>query len=255
MARTASARVTVNVGGLQPPPQAAAAGYTRLAFNEDFNDTSGIDMANSRAPGFKWYRFKPWGFSVLNNQFSVANSICTFNPTTSEGYYTLGSTCGKPGNTFIGFAAEHGAYFEASIRHPVSASSSGWPAWWSMSTDHVWEGVDNNFWEPDFYEKIGSTGQYITATHAWSTPSTQSNRFDDTITHGGDFTVFNSYGMLWVPGNRYAYYLNDTLKSTRTYASNPWLSGGDNKKWPLILGTGAGWTMHVDWVRVWQAPT
>jgi hypothetical protein len=63
---TASARVTVNVArvGLQAPAQAAAAGYTRLVFQEEFDDTSGIDMADTRQPGFNFYRNRPFGYGA-----------------------------------------------------------------------------------------------------------------------------------------------------------------------------------------------
>jgi hypothetical protein len=176
MAGAASARVTVNVGGggLQPPPQAAAQGLTSLVFNEDFNSLSGIDMADSRQAGFNFYRFKPFGFGVLpTSDMSVSNSVLTINQATggNDAGYAMGSTCGIGSNQFVGFTATGGGYFEARIANSATGSGgNGWPAFWSMSDDHLWQSVDVNFWEVDFYEKLGNVDQHVFAVHSWATP-------------------------------------------------------------------------------------
>jgi hypothetical protein len=263
MAGTASARVTVNVGGggLQPPPQAAAQGLTSLVFNEDFNSLSGIDMTDSRVAGFNWYRFRPFGYPVLGtNEFSVSGSVLTISQTGgSFSNNGLGSTCGVGNNQFVGFAAQNGAYFEASIASPASGNNDGCPAFWSTGSDHMWQGINANSWETDFYEKVpvGTTNRYTFGAHDFRTPDIQSNRLDYIVTvpAGFDFNQFHTWGMLWQPGNRWVTYRDDVAVGTFPYSSLPWLSGGDGKAWPIILGTGKAFPMHVDWVRVWQAPT
>jgi beta-glucanase (GH16 family) len=254
MAGAASARVTVNVGGLQPPPQAAAVGYTRLAFNEDFNDTSGIDMADSRAPGFKWYRFKPFGYGVLGTgEFSVSGSVLTLNQTVgSDANYGLGSTCGVG----KGFGITNGAYVEGRIAN-APTGGGGWPAFWSMSNKHLWGTEHTNFWEVDFYEKLGNVDQHVFAVHNWLTNTNHNLNINqhNTMPAGYDFNAFHTYGWLWLPGNRYQVYRDNVLINTFTYSSFPWLANGDDESMPIILGTGSSWPMRVDWVRVWQAPT
>jgi beta-glucanase (GH16 family) len=257
---TASGRVTINVGGggLQAPAQAAAAGYTSLVFEEEFDDTSGIDMSNSRQVGFNFYRFKPFGFGVTPlSELSVANSILTITPTegSSTGYHALQSTCGIGSNQYVGSTFSGGAYFEGRLAHEL-VSSNGWPAFWTMSDDHLWEGVGTNFWEVDFYEKLGTATQYGVAVHDWATSSSTDNDINhhETVPGGHDFADFHTYGLLWLPGDRYVAYLDDVAIKTFLFSTFPWLSGGDDKTWPIIIGSGEGWPLDIDWVRVWQAP-
>jgi beta-glucanase (GH16 family) len=247
-------------GGLTAPAQAAAAGFTRLAFSEDFNDTSGIDMADSRQPGFNFYIHRPFGRpNQPTNLFSVANSVLTLQSLSgpNDG---LHSTCGIGNNQWVGFGAAGGAYFEASLSMgPKPTGAPGWPSFWAMAAEHEWaSGLQNSFVEVDFFEKIPDAGRYTIAMHQWTYPGP---------THGAQtfhlpapgagsdtfFSAFHTYGTLWQPGNRYAHYRDDALVATNLHSANPWFAQGDDNTLDVILG-GDGWPIKVDWVRVWQAP-
>jgi hypothetical protein len=249
--------------GPTPPPAAAAVGYTRLAFEEDFNGTGGIDMADSRQPGFNFYRFRPHGYPVMPlSAFSVANSILTINNTgtftTNNG---LNTTCGQPGGTWTGYEAANGAYFEARIQNPQndpSPSVDGWPSFWSDPSRHMWGGVVTNYFELDFYEKIPDQfpNSYTCGCHEWAT-TTQSRNDLNTILAcpvGYDWNAYHIYGLLWLPGSRHEVHRDNVLVETRTFAQLPWLAACDRERLTIMLGSDGGFPMNVDWVRVWQAP-
>jgi hypothetical protein len=260
MAGTASARVTVNVGGLQPPSQAAAQGFTSLGFSEDFNDTSGIDVSDTRLPGKNFYLFRSFGYGTLPaSWYSVGNSILTLNQSDNRGW-GMQSTVAQAGNTWTGFSALNGAYVEGRIANAASdptPGSAGWPAFWTMSNKHLWGTEHTNFWEVDFYEKLGNVDQHVFAVHNWLTNTNNNININqhNTVPAGYDFNAFHTYGWLWLPGNRYQVYRDNVLINTFTYSSFPWLANGDGESLPIIIGTSGNWPMQVDWVRVWQAPT
>lgn len=248
--------------GLQAPAQAAAAGFTSLAFIEDFDDTSGIDMADTRQAGFNFYRATPFGFpQTPTSQILVSsNSILTVTSPADTAGYAIGTTCGIGNNQWIGFDAVGGAYFEARLAvDPDVQGADGWPAFWSMASEHLWaSSTANDFMEMDFFEKLplGSPTFYSSNTHDWDYPGpTVENSANNFIEPGGafNFEEFHSYGTLWVPGSHIAHYRDNVLIFTETYASNPWMADGDDNGYPIILG-GDEWPLMVDWVRVWQAP-
>jgi hypothetical protein len=247
-------------GGLQPPPQAAAAGYTRLVFREEFENYSGIDMSNSRQPGFNFYRHRPYGYPpVPTNEFSVSNSVLTLQQFSGD-YAAMGLVSATaPRSTppaWVGFAATGGAYFEARFRHGTDPGG-WWPSFWSDSADHMWEGNYTQFWETDFYEKLPTAGnQWQSAAHHWiGVGQTDHNEWYTYQTPAGyDFNDFHTYGLLWVPADHWGMYNDDNLVYTYSYSSFPWLALSDDKAWPCIIGTGKNWPMYIDWVRVWQAP-
>ncbi len=259
-----SATVRVSVGGLSPPPGAAAVGYTRLAFEEDFNGTGGIDMADSRQPGFNFYRFRPFGYPVMPvSAFSVANSVLTINNTgtftTNNG---LNTTCGQSGNTWIGYDAANGAYFEARIKCPQtdpSPSADGWPAFWSNSSKTMWGGIYTDFFELDFFEKIPDElpNSYTSGAHEWASPGQTRNDIIPGILNcpaGYDWNAYHVYGLLWLPGNRHEVHRDNVLVETRSFTRYPWLATCDDERLGIMLGSDGGYPMNVDWVRVWQRP-
>jgi hypothetical protein len=214
-------------------------------------------MTDSRQPGFNFYRNRPFGYGVTPlSDFSVANSVININQSTNFAMCLL-STCGKSGHTWTGNSFHGGAYFEASISNSTAdptPSTSGWPAFWMMSDEFLWGSVTNNFWEVDFYEKYYSDQRRVWAVHEWLASGSQITRVNGLETHpsGYNFNQFHTYGMLWVPGDRYVFYTDNVAVGTYTYANNSSLVKGDNQSWNLILGTSGGWPMQVDWVRVWQ---
>jgi hypothetical protein len=257
---SATARVTVNVvgGGLQPPAQAAAAGYTRLVFREEFDGYGGIDVNDSRAAGFNFYRFLPFGEGVnpMSN-IVVSNSVLTL--TGGPNYnMALTSTCGTGTNQWVGLAARGGAYFEASIAFSLPQGSyggpngRGWPSFWSMAAEHLW-GNASGWIEFDMFEKWDTSQSfYLGNIHSWggSHQSSQQNLFAPS---GWNWNTFHTVGGLWQPGNRVAWYTDNEFKGQRLFSSSAWMDNGDSQSWPVILGSD-NWPMRIDWVRVWAAP-
>jgi hypothetical protein len=252
-------QTAAQVSGLQPPAQAAAVGYTRLVFQEEFDDTSGIDLADTRQPGFNFYTEPPFGFPQLT-EISISNSILRFTGPGGTANGSLYSTVGTTFPNWIGFGAVGGAYFEASIAIPnpnFPIPSPGWPSFWSMANEHLWgplTGTFDGFLEIDFLEYIwGQNSQlYQSPLHWWGNPK---HDYNPNIDPPGtvNYTQFHRYGCLRVPGSRIDAYFGDVLVQSATYAALPWLAGGDSQSMPVILGCDL-MEMQVDWVRVWQAP-
>ena len=54
------------------PAAAAAAGYTRLAFSDDFDNLNTIDLKGEGKPGFNWYIDRPNGMPDMKpTDFSI----------------------------------------------------------------------------------------------------------------------------------------------------------------------------------------
>jgi hypothetical protein len=245
------------------PPQAVAAGYTRLAFDEEFSSTNGIDMNNTGRPGFNFYRRLPFGLVEPASDINVSNGVLTL--TSKRKTYNLGLiSIRKSGSGWDGFAATGGAYFEASISFDPAVNAEGWPSFWSMAAEHLYGGRRTNFLEIDFFEydthHFGEAANtYGGAIHAWATGGIQSTnnqahkRFLVTVPPEADWkNSFNTFGTLWVPGAGINYYFNNTLTTdTNPYSVFPEFRLVDSEHMPVIIGSDE-WPMKVDWVRVWQ---
>ena len=130
-----------------------AAGYTHLAFNDDFTDATTIDYANTGAAGYNWYLDRPWGASTLAaSEVTVANSVMTL--TQADSLYNWGISTYHYG-TQHGRGFMHG-YYEARMRFDPSYATAithdiQWPAFWSESINTC---INNppTFAELDFFE-------------------------------------------------------------------------------------------------------
>jgi hypothetical protein len=248
------------LGKPAPPPQAVAAGYNRLAFDEEFSATDGIDMNDTGKPGFNFYRRLPFGSRAEPADFlGVSNGVLTIN----SRRFNMGlvSIC-QSDSGWTGFAAAGGAYFEASISFDPALSASGWPSFWTMAAEQRYGGMNTNFLEIDFFEYDtlrDGANTYGGAIHAWATSHTQAtnnqahNRSVIRVPSNTDWNnSFHTFGALWVPGTGINYYFNNTLTTdTNLYSQFPQFQPADRQHMPVIIGSD-GWPMKVDWVRVWQ---
>jgi hypothetical protein len=272
---SASARVSVNVigGGLQAPAQAAAAGFTRLVYREEFDDTSGIDMANSGAAGFNIYRKYAFGGTVIStSNFSVSNSVCTI------GWDTGGHHCGfmsahvnGSGGYWGNGIFTGGGYFEARISWDVSGNHTGdgqrWPMWFMMSLEQFFNEAkapyptleidifEYDFPQPDYNKALDCS------CHKWTSPSTyQTIVGGNTLwPAGADFNQLGTVGLLWVPGDRMDHFYDDVLLRSDTYGSPDNFAAqgiGVSDNMPMAFHiTGADTQpLSIDWIRAWQAP-
>ncbi len=245
-------------GGPTPPPAAVAAGYTKLSFDEEFTSAAGIDVNDTGAPGFNFYRRLPFGYPTLPaSNFSVADSVLTISSQTGPNM-GLVSICGDGAGGWHGFAPTGGAYFEFSVSFDPNAGGAGWPSVWSMAAEHLY-GNASEFIEVDFFEYDtkpydGNVFGFGGAIHQWVNGGIAytNNNFVVNVPHTTDWkNTFNTIGTLWVPGSGIDVYFNDAVTTDRnSYADNPLFKVADGQHWPVIIGSD-GWTMRVDWVRVW----
>ena len=92
-----------------PPPQASAAGYTKLAFDDEFNSPDTISPDGTG--NYNWYATNIYGSPSLSSSgYSVQNGYLEINSDPSG--YSWGLATVGPHNTAQ--AWQHG-YFEASI--------------------------------------------------------------------------------------------------------------------------------------------
>lgn len=256
------------------PGAAAAAGFKTLTFDDEFNSLSTIDVNATEAPGFNWYTDLPYGGHGSSAAYSISNGVLTITPTTNTGNGNIYSysPSGNTGHTF------QYAYFEARMRfNPnLGTSSSGWPAFWSISTKHLTTNNLDHWAELDFFE--GYTGGYaaydgafVGTLHDWANSGNihyqNSNNYQNTS--GIDYSQWHTYGCLWTPG-KVTWYFDGVAKMTQNYSAtappSPLANGpvtptpvgvfnildqspGGNS---LILGSGPGWPIDVDWVHSWQ---
>lgn len=208
----------------EPHPDAAAFGFTRCTFFDDFNDTSTIDMANTGNPGFNWYLSNAWPNAVTDaagwagiktnsatptSEISVSNSILKITrPATANPYgYCLNSACAN-GSGFTGNVFGGGFYLQAKVAADQTisyAGSGGWPGLWSADID-FFTGSSTSMIELDHFEMYTSDAVDL-AIHEWGfSGSTITN--DSTQAGGGgnpswwplpDYRDFHTIGWLWVP--------------------------------------------------------
>jgi hypothetical protein len=274
------------------PPQSLAAGYSTLVFNDDFTTTTTIANTQNVASGFNWYwtaeyqpsfNYSTWiALNTTATAASINNGNSGSNASPHGGILTLPT--GKfpnanlitlPGpalNTSgaklpaLGTGRWQHCYMEAYIQFvpnrnsSVIYSSTGWPAWWAWAAEDLggfgYGGAPFTCFDPtevDFVESYGNA-QW---SGGGSGPANETN--STIINHGtngdnGIMTIdpidsnWHTYGFLWVPGTITMYYDNVAKGSVALSTSYSL----DSQSLFMILGTGPGWPMNIDWVRVWQ---
>ena len=160
------------------------------------------------------------------------------------------------------------AYFEAYIQSRIDGNSStspssGWPAFWSWSI----QGLRNfgfggsslttaSYSEIDFYETYGTIfgnqpGNWTATMHQW--PANVASDGDTQHTDNG----WHTYGCLWVSTGTAAgqvkfYYDGAQVDTTIDSGTGQTQFSLESMSQFIVLGSGKGWNMNVDWVRVWQ---
>ena len=302
-----------------------AAGYS-LVFADDFTSASTIDLANSKAAGYKWYPSNFFsGYVTPSSEISVSGGVLTISPSAQSGNYNLATAAlNAAGTASVGQAWGGGFYVEARLRFSGTINTAnGWPSFWGLALEHgmhnvsqadQWPGQPPGFLryiETDIFEYdlgYGLTTNYGAAFHDWygdptgtcaygyragqggiceisntgSSGSTYSTNVAG-IKGGGaiNFSQWHTYGQLYVPasangGSGYMKNFFDGLVagadpgnandamvgwSSAVTPTPATLSGSsaafgvvDQQRIYFILGAGAGQSMDVDYVRVWQIP-
>ena len=280
---------TNEAGASFDPTNPAGSGYV-LVFDDEFTSISTIDVNNTKSPGFKWYVQYPFGSQAGQpGDFSITSGVLTMNPSVDTGWEMSTmlkvSTGNVLGQTFDNRCG--GVYAEASISfdNTLVNTANGWPAFWSMSIEHLaggtalaqWPGQTagyDHFIEPDFfeYDTVGGSGanSFGSATHDWyglygvTCGQWCSVTNNGVVTLGATtWTNFHKVGWLWVPGSATTYFDGSATSAAITWtgqAITPPPSGTltysvlDVNHLAIVFGTGANQPLNVDYVHVWQLP-
>ena len=235
--------------------------------NENFDSASAVDTANSGKSGYSFYTLTPWNHDVATSN-TVSNGTLSLKQTTER--YNYGIATLNP-VTGAGKSWQHG-YFEARLRFDPAKGDQvqGWPSLWMMSSKHLSSDANvGSFGELDIFEAYHDAGQdwggsFIGTAHEWSNGDHGNYGNHMAAVSGVNWSDWNTYGLLWEPGHA-AWYLNGKLVLEQRWSSNglplpnPMNYGTGMYEaidtagpMPLILGSGVGWTLEADFVRVWQ---
>ena len=208
-----------NTGTIEPGA-AALQGYNLLAFDDEFNSYSTIDMSNSHASGFNWYLQNWFSSGATNsNEVTISNGALELGGGGGTGTVSVVSAFANSSGGFTGTVFGSGTYMEASILlNPAGgANANSWPAFWGEAIQHI-TGNDQSagqaagyahFAELDIMEYMNglSSSQYLGTIHDWS-GTYSSNGWEYNIANSGnsainvgpiDWSVYHTYGLLWVP--------------------------------------------------------
>lgn len=221
---------------------------------------------------------------------SVANSILTFIPSAkSGGWLTNVGYKGVSAPRTVGIPiAATGGYFECRMSFDPNFKPAAsfvypfqyWPAFW-IEDINLWLAISDrntarvNKPELDFFEYFSSSDRYGMDMHDW-TNNRNSAGLIPSVANASlgspAFSRMNTFGTLWVPQRKNGgtgivqRYFNGKHISAAdvTYSSttsSPQASGGfpgvfsdldTSAGFVLQIGSGHGWAIHVDYVRVWQ---
>jgi len=222
------------------PPQAVAAGFSRLIFDEDFST----------------FQVRPDGLSYNGKSGVWTNGLGFFSPSPPRlitwdgpGLLTLSSEHGAAGviNTHLrnwprgssaGSTVFHFGYFEASMRlvgdHPAP---DNWASIWLFSAEHQEKAANPDEWsEIDIFES-GFHPAYSAAVHDWHFNGKVFENPEQSppyhawarIPRSVDLTQWHTFGALWRPGEVRYYLDNVFVHAAPTQAIN------DSQPCSLIL--------------------
>lgn len=256
-----------------------AAGFTRLVFEDDFDDLVTIDRTGRGLPGHRWYTsgVKHWGQADFPAaDLTVADSVLRLDPSQTNFNFNLSTA---DGNTGEGQTFGHG-HFAARMRfgtrvRPAAATKDGrfgWPSFWAISQAYALGRPGVTSWgELDIFEAAAGAQDYVGTVHDWNASAKGVHAFNSNHVHPtqADFSQWHEVGCLWQPG-RAAWYLDGAFLFEQTWgdrgvAPAPSDVGGksradvfevvdeevDRDGMTLVLGSGRGRPLEVDWVKVW----
>lgn len=260
---TITAPISPGCSGPQSPPtaapaQAAAAGFNKLVFDDEFNSINTISPTN--AGTYNWYTWNPYSTSAEMplSDFQVSNGCLTIETDLSgysAGLMTINSTTDTAG-TF-----QHG-YFEARMQfYPAGSEGGAWPAFWSYALQAV-QGA-TPYAELDFVEAYpggkggatqGNNGvTLLTTVHQWTSSSSSTQQPNDVPTLPANFNydAFHIYGCLWTTDSVTWYIDNQPVMTVATGPGTSFTALEQDQMF-LVLGTGKNWPATYDYVHVWH---
>jgi hypothetical protein len=143
------------------PAPAAARGLTCKIFWDDFRSPSTVDLADTRASGFKWYL--DWAHTNPADIAFVAGGMqLTPSSNTSNDLFNI-SSCSGPGGSYqyVGNAVGGSMYINVTISSIGTAGPGAmwWPAVWALGVQQIYRPdpppTPFNSPEVDFIEHTG----------------------------------------------------------------------------------------------------
>jgi beta-glucanase (GH16 family) len=235
-----------------PPPQAAAAGFTNLVFDDEFDNPYTVSLDGTG--NYNWYttNFMDPSLSLPPYGYSIQNGYLTILTDTSG--YSAGLGTASPSNATN--AWQHG-YFEASIAFcPTCSEGGSWPAFWSYSIEEATGQLpaSSPYAELDVMEYYtqGQTSKYTTNVHQWTAGTNiQNSNNMPVLPPGTNLGNWHTYGCLWT-SNQVQWYFDNQLVETVATGPGTAFTALEQEHMFLILGAGVQWPMYVDYVHVWH---
>ncbi|PNG24193.1 hypothetical protein CR492_20075 [Methylocella silvestris] len=260
-------------------------------FSSSTVDVNGTGAAGFKWYVTKWYGYPKTTTSQFSIDSA---GVLTINPNESSNYQIATAAPSSNAQGYVGQAFGGGFYIEGKIalKSAQVDTTKGWPAFWSNALEELtgkaqWPGQVtgyNHHIENDFFEYYGTSGGGVKtfgmALHDWygllnkTCPGYCKVTNTNGVVQVGavDWTQFHTIGQLWIPGTS----ANNNQGSVTTYfdgVATPnvvkWVNQGngvpapsgtfvasiqDKQNLVVILGTGVGSPMRVQYVRVWQLP-
>ncbi len=239
------------------PAQAAAAGYNRLAFYDEFNGTA-LNTSQWFTEDFFSSDYDlpaaPTGYTVAQGCLTILTDASGF----SDGLQTA-----DPDFTTGTF--QNGGYFEARMRFNPLGNTPGtaWPAFWTYAMEGLVSPANGTqFAELDFLECYPNDPHScipITTLHQWSVASSGNTSVQNpstpgnipTLPAGFDLTAWHVWGCLWT-ATAVTWYIDNVAYITLPIGAGTNFTALANDHMVLILGTGKSWPVQFDYVHVWQ---
>jgi hypothetical protein len=224
------------------PPQAEQAGFRNLVLNEDFKN---FDLRNPVRESVFW---RPLGASISDDRYFVNDGVLTMTTARLGSKHgavamitTLAPTPDEPQHDF------QFGYFEARLRFDWNIDN--WDSFWLLSSAYK---KPVEYCEIDIFEPQPTPRVYIGTVHDWSVGKRlRMTEAKIQLPRGVDFANWNTFGLLWQPGN-VSWYLNNKLVATQHVPSVC-----DQDRLNLVLaaakqGGDEDQRLQVNWVHVYH---
>jgi hypothetical protein len=227
------------------PQPARRAGFTKMAFSENFGSLVIDDLGK---PTSHWSNGMWYEPPAPKNRFNVHDGILTMTSVPGPNGTTTISTFpadGQPGKLF------RWGYFEARMSWKNEADN--WAAFWLFSADHA-RGIDKGSWcEIDIFEAYGRTA-FVGTVHEWINFTDKQNK--NHIRNLGptvNLSDWHTYGLLHRPGEITWFLDNKPILTSQS----PQICGEQDL---FVVFTAQSHSrnseqhLSLDWIRVFVSP-
>jgi hypothetical protein len=221
-------------------------------------ELDGWDISPDGGGTHDWYPNGWFSQFLPTSDYSVDGGILDIHGDNSGygwGLATAAPAGSAASSNYKGQVWQH-AYFEASLAYSSTALGTGaWPAFWGWAVEGLT--TSRTEWaEVDFYEAYRLNGGIypIFTIHDWVADGgnfSNNGQNHAALPKGTSTDQFHTYGCLWVEGS-VTWYFDNVEMVTQAWQPGATFSVTDSDQLIVILGTGQGWPMDVQWVHVWQ---